>query len=58
MKKISAIALLLVSLSIPAFAGPRQDDSPWSGTNPVRRVVHFVKYLIASVLNDPVPPKP
>ena len=40
MKKISAVALLLVSLSMPAFAGPRDDDSP-GRLNPVRRVVHF-----------------
>ena len=26
MKKISAVALLLVSLSMPAFAGPRDDE--------------------------------
>jgi hypothetical protein len=60
MKKISAVALLLVSLSMPAFAGPRDDDSPWRA-NPVKRVVHFVKHLLASVLDDSWdvnPPKP
>jgi len=51
MKKISAVALLLVSLSLPAFAGPRGDDSPMRG-GPVQRVVHFVKHLLASVLDD------
>jgi hypothetical protein len=57
MKKISAIALLLVSLSMPAFAGPRDDDSP-GRLNPVQRVVHFVKHLLASVLDEPSFPKP
>jgi hypothetical protein len=51
MKKISAVALLLVSLSMPAFAGPRDDDSP-GRVNPVRRVVQLVKHLLASVLDD------
>jgi len=52
MKKISAVALLLVSLSMPALAGPRDDDSPWRGITPVKRVVRFVKHLLASVLDD------
>jgi hypothetical protein len=52
MKKISAVALLLVSLSIPAFAGPRDDDSPWRRNNPVQRIVQIVKHLMASVLDD------
>lgn len=51
MKKISAIALLLVSLSLPAFAGPRDDDSPWRA-NPVKRVLHLVKGFFASLLDD------
>jgi hypothetical protein len=57
MKKISAVALLLVSLSMPAFAGPRDDDSP-GRLNPVRRVVHFVQHLLAIVFDDPSWPKP
>jgi len=60
MKKISAVALLLVSLSMPAFAGPRDDDSP-GRVSPVKRVVYFVKHLLASVLDDSWdvnPPKP
>ena len=48
MKKISAVALLLVSLSMPAFAAPRNDD----GTNPVKRIVQLVKQLVASVFDD------
>ncbi|HYU24009.1 MAG TPA: hypothetical protein VEO74_02315 [Thermoanaerobaculia bacterium] len=51
MKKISAVALLLVSLSMPAFAAPRDDDSPGRVT-PVRRVVQLVKHLLASMLDD------
>jgi hypothetical protein len=51
MKKISAVALLLVSLSMPAFAGPRNDDSPLRG-NPVQRIVKIVRHLLASVLDD------
>jgi hypothetical protein len=39
MKKISVVALLLVSLSMPAFAAPRGDD----GTNPVKRIVRVVR---------------
>jgi len=52
MKKISAIALLLVSLSMPAFAAPRDDDSPRRGTNPIQRVMKIVKGLFAHVLDD------
>ena len=52
MKKIFAIALLLVSLSMPAFAAPRDDDSPRRGTSPIRRVVQMVKGFFAHVLDD------
>lgn len=52
MKKISALALLLVSLSMPVFASPRNDDSPGRGVNPVNRVVHLVKLWLSSVLDD------
>ena len=61
MKKISAVALLLVSLSMPALASPRNDDSPWRGNNPIQRVVKMVKHLLSSVLDDSWdlnPPKP
>lgn len=61
MKKMSAVALLLVSLSMPALASPRNDDSPWRGSNPIQRVVKMVKHLLASVLDDSWdvnPPKP
>lgn len=60
MKKISAVALLLVSLSMPALASPRDDDSP-GRSNPVKRVVHLVKQLLAGLLDDSWdlnPPKP
>lgn len=52
MKKISAVALLLVSLSMPAMAAPRGDDSPWRGNNPIQKIVRVVKHLLASVLDD------
>ena len=51
MKKISAVALLLVSLSMPALASPRDDDSP-RHNNPVQRIVKMVRHLLASVLDD------
>lgn len=51
MKKISVVALLLVSLSMPAMAAPRGDDSPWHA-NPIQKVVRAVKHLLASVLDD------
>ena len=51
MKKISAVALLLVSLSMPALAAPHHDDSPWR-SNPVQRIVKLVKHLLTSVLDD------
>ena len=51
MKKISVVALLLVSLSMPAMASPRGDDSPWRA-NPIQKVVRAVKHLFASVLDD------
>jgi len=51
MKKISVVALLLVSLSMPAMAAPRGDDSPLRG-NPIQKIVRVVKHLLASVLDD------
>ena len=52
MKKISAVALLLVSLSMPALASPRSDDSPRGRANPIQRVVKILKGLFASVMDD------
>jgi len=51
MKKISAVALLLVSLSMPAMAAPRGDDSPWRA-NPVQKVVRAVKHFVSAVFDD------
>jgi hypothetical protein len=51
MKKISAVALLLVLLSMPATAAPRGDDSPRQ-VAPIRRIVRIVKHLLAAVLDD------
>jgi hypothetical protein len=51
MKKIFVVALLLVSLSLPAVAAPRGDDSPWR-SNPIQKIVRVVKHLLASVLDD------
>ena len=51
MKKNSAVALLLISLSMPAMAAPRGDDSPRQ-VSPIRRIVRVVKHLLASVLDD------
>ena len=52
MKRISVVALLLVSLSMPAFAARRDDDSPWRGINPIQRAVRAVTHFITSVLDD------
>lgn len=51
MNKISAVALLLVSLSMPATAAPRGDDSPRQ-VGPIQRIVRVVKHLFATVLDD------
>ncbi|HKS21195.1 MAG TPA: hypothetical protein VJZ76_00240 [Thermoanaerobaculia bacterium] len=48
MKKISVVALLLVSLSMPAMAAPRGDDSPVRG-NPIMRAV---KHIVSVVFDD------
>jgi hypothetical protein len=62
MKKALAVFLLLVVLSAPAMAAPRDDDGRGRG-GVVDRVVHFVKKIIGGVipLDDssvPVPRKP
>jgi hypothetical protein len=49
MKKIAAVATLLVCLSTPLFAAPTDDDSP-SRANPISRVVHLVKHFFATLL--------
>lgn len=59
MKKMSAVILLLVSLSMPALASPRGDDSP--GNGPIQRIVKAVKHLVVHLLDDSWdlnPPKP
>jgi len=61
MKKSLAFFSLLVLLSVPAMASPRDDD-PRGGGGVIGRVVHLVKKLVGTVvpLDDivPVPPKP
>jgi len=59
MKKIAAVAALLVCLSTPLFAAPTDDDVP-SRTNPIGRVVHLVKGFFATLLDggDVTWPKP
>jgi hypothetical protein len=59
MKKMSAVILLLVSLSMPALASPRGDDSPSNG--PIQRIVRVVRHLVVHLLDDSWsvnPPKP
>ncbi|HEV2720927.1 MAG TPA: hypothetical protein VG323_12975 [Thermoanaerobaculia bacterium] len=62
MKKSVAVFSLLVLLSVPAMAAPRDDDPRGAG-GVVSRVVHAIKKLVATVvpLDDGynvVPPKP
>ncbi len=62
MKKALAVLSLLVLLSVPAMAAPRDDD-PRGGGGVISRVVHVIKKLVGTVvpLDDsyvPVPPKP
>lgn len=62
MKKRFAVFSLLVLLSVPAMAAPRDDDPRGSG-GVISRLVHVIKKLVGSVvpLDDainPVPPKP
>ncbi len=59
MKKIAAVAALLVCLSTPLFAAPTDDDSP-SRANPIGRVAHLVKHFFANLLDsgDVTWPKP
>lgn len=62
MKRNLAVFSLLVLLSVPALAGPRDDD-PRRGGGVVDRVVQVIKKLVGGVLpsedsNVPVPPHP
>ncbi len=62
MKKSLAVFSLLVLLSVPAMAAPRDDD-PRGGGGVIGRVVHVIKKLVGTVvpLDDgynAVPPKP
>ena len=62
MKKSLAVFSLLVLLSVPAMAAPRDDD-PRGGGDVIGRVVHLVKKIVGAVvpLDDGynvVPPKP
>jgi hypothetical protein len=60
MKKSLAVFSLLVLLSVPAMAAPRDDDPRGGGV--IGRVVHVIKKLVGSVLPlddiNPAPPKP
>jgi hypothetical protein len=63
MKKGLAVFSLLVLLSVPAMAAPRDDDGPRGGRGVISRVVHVIKKLVGAVLplDDgivPAPPKP
>ena len=62
MKKALAVFSLLVVLSAPAMAAPRDDDPRGRGSV-VSRVVQFVKHLVGSIVplddaNVPEPPRP
>ena len=62
MKKRFGVFSLLVLLSVPAMAAPRDDD-PRGGGGVIGRVVHLIKKLVGGVvpLDDgynAVPPKP
>lgn len=62
MKKRLAVLSLLVLLSVPAMAAPRDDDPRGRG-NVISRVVRAIKSIVGAVvpLDDPasaVPPHP
>lgn len=62
MKKSLAVFSLLVLLSVPAMAAPRDDD-PRGGGGVISRVVHIIKKIVGGVVplddsNIPAPPKP
>jgi hypothetical protein len=61
MKKGLAVFSLLVLLSVPAMAAPRDDDGPRGGV--ISRVVHVIKKLVSIVVpnddgNGAIPPHP
>ena len=62
MKRSLAFFSLLVLLSVPAMAAPRDDD-PRRGGGVISRVVHLIKTVVRGVVplddsNNPLPPKP
>jgi len=61
MKKNFAVFSLLVLLSVPALAAPRDDD-PRGGGGVIARVVRVIKNIVKTVapLDEivPVPPRP
>jgi hypothetical protein len=61
MKRNLAVFSLLVLLSVPALAAPRDDD-PRRGGGAVDRVVQVIKKIVRSVLPfddiNPAPPHP
>jgi len=62
MKKRLAVLSLLVLLSVPAMAAPRDDDQRGRG-DVISRVVHVIKKLVGAVvlLDDSInalPPRP
>lgn len=61
MKKNLAVFSLLVLLSVPALAAPRDDDPRGGGV--IGRVVQAIKKIVRTVVpfedgNIPVPPHP
>ena len=61
MKKNLAVFSLLLLLSVPALAAPRDDD-PRRGGDVISRVVHVIKKLVGAVVPfdeiNPAPPHP
>jgi len=61
MKKKLAVFSLLVLLSVPALAAPRDDD-PRRGGDVISRVVHVIKKIVRTVVPfddiNPAPPHP
>ena len=48
MKRIAAVAVLVLCLATPLSAAPRDDDSPRS-LNPIARIVHFVAHVLDDI---------
>ena len=49
MKKFKAVAVLLLVVSMPLLAAPRDDDSPRQ-TNPIARIVHFIAHMLDELM--------